>query len=274
MKHFARDRKIHIRTFVLSAIAGLLLIFGFVFLSNNAVMPQGTIYFLNDVTLPSYGQTVLVFSPHPDDESLGAGGYIAQSIQNGAHVYIVLVTDGDKRHLKDTRYVEFKKATSRLGVPTDNLIFLEYQDGKLTTVAPNVLTTDLQKQIDAVKPDFLIYSYMYDEHPDHAMVGKIMHDIVSKQHSHVTINYQYMIHEPRYPQPKKYRPDMYLLPPVRLVSIDTQWQRFMLSPHQVTQKKEAIDMYPSQLRVPILGNLMRSLVRKSELFLVDTGGTL
>jgi len=274
MKHFAPDRKINIRTFILSAIAGLLLFFGFVFLSNNTIMPQGTIYCLNDVTLPQKNQTVVVFSPHPDDETLGAGGYIAKSIYNGASVYIVLVTDGDKRHLKDARYSEFQNATSRLGVPSRNLIYLNYQDGKLTTTSPDDLTRDVQKQIDTLKPDFLIYSYMYDEHPDHAMVGKTVHDIVSTQTNRVTINYQYLIHEPRFPQSKKYRPDMYLLPPIRLVSVDTQWLRYMLTPDQVTQKKEAVEEYTSQLRVPILGNLMRSLIRKNELFLVDLGETL
>lgn len=274
MKHFVRDRKINIRTFVLSAIAGLLLIFGFVYLRDNSVMPQGAIYFLDDVTLPTQGQTVLVFSPHPDDETLGAGGYIAQSIQNGASVYIVLVTDGDKHHLKDKRYIEFQKATARLGIPQDKLIFLDYQDGKLARVSPDVLTADLQKQIDTLKPDILVYSYMYDEHPDHAMVGQIVHTIVSKSRSRATINYQYMIHEPRFPQPKKYQPDAYLLPPTRLVSIDTNWERFMLSPDQVAQKKEAVDAYESQLKVPLLGNLMRSLIRTNELFLADTGGTL
>ena len=59
------------------------------------VMAQDGAAALPDVVMPQSGQRVLVFSPHPDDESIGVGGYIAQSIKNGADIEIVLVTNGD-----------------------------------------------------------------------------------------------------------------------------------------------------------------------------------
>ena len=67
------------------------------------------------VSAATAGQKVLVFSPHPDDESIAVGGYIAQSIENGADVRIVLVTNGDWHHKEAVRYAEFKKATGILG---------------------------------------------------------------------------------------------------------------------------------------------------------------
>ena len=59
------------------------------------VMAQDGTAALPEVVMPQSGQRVLVFSPHPDDESIGVGGYIAQSIANGANVEIVLVTNGN-----------------------------------------------------------------------------------------------------------------------------------------------------------------------------------
>lgn len=76
----------------LSVIAGVV----FYLVVRPSVLPQPTIYFLDDVALPEPAQVVLVFVPHPDDETAGAGGYIAASIRNGATVKIVLITDGGK----------------------------------------------------------------------------------------------------------------------------------------------------------------------------------
>ena len=39
-------------------------------------------------------QSALVFSPHPDDESLGCGGTILKKKQAGANVKLVHVSDG------------------------------------------------------------------------------------------------------------------------------------------------------------------------------------
>lgn len=47
-------------------------------------------------TLPCKpGNTVLVIAPHPDDETLGCGGIIAQMLQNDVTVAVLLVTDGN-----------------------------------------------------------------------------------------------------------------------------------------------------------------------------------
>jgi len=41
------------------------------------------------------GDSVMVFAPHSDDETLGCGGMLATSAANGARVRVVLVTNGD-----------------------------------------------------------------------------------------------------------------------------------------------------------------------------------
>ena len=108
--------------FELAMLAVLTVIACILYVSDvPPVMAQDAAAALPDVVMPQSGQRVLVFSPHPDDESIGIGGYIAQSIENGAIVEIVLVTNGDFHGNEQVRYAEFKKATHILGVPESNL---------------------------------------------------------------------------------------------------------------------------------------------------------
>jgi LmbE family N-acetylglucosaminyl deacetylase/ribosomal protein S18 acetylase RimI-like enzyme len=47
------------------------------------------------LTVPGAGSRLLIFAPHPDDETLGCGGLIQQAQEAGAEVYVVLMTNGD-----------------------------------------------------------------------------------------------------------------------------------------------------------------------------------
>lgn len=96
------------------------------------------------------GQTVLVVSPHPDDESLCCGGIIAGAVRAGAQVFVVWLTSGDgfeldsalldrtlrprltaTQNLGRRRMDEAAAAAAALGVPARNLTFLGYPDGAL-----------------------------------------------------------------------------------------------------------------------------------------------
>jgi LmbE family N-acetylglucosaminyl deacetylase len=124
----------------------------FYFTQVPQVAAQAAVRQLHEVAAPARGQKVLVFSPHPDDETIAVGGYIAQGIRNGADVRIVLVTDGDKHHQKAIRYAEFEKATGILGVPQANLIFLNFPDGRLSSENQTVLSASLRAQIGQYSP--------------------------------------------------------------------------------------------------------------------------
>ena len=45
--------------------------------------------------LISHNTRLMVFSPHPDDESLGAGGLIQRVLAAGGKVRVVFMTNGD-----------------------------------------------------------------------------------------------------------------------------------------------------------------------------------
>jgi LmbE family N-acetylglucosaminyl deacetylase len=247
---------------VLGSLAGF-----FIYARENPVLPQASIYFLDNVQLPEKGQKVLVFSPHPDDESIGVGGYIYDSIKAGAEVEIILVTDGNKHKIKDRRYEEFRQATGILGVNENNLVFLNYPDGQLKEQNEVDVEKNFSLNIAAFSPDIIIYPDSRDDHSDHATTGKIVEKVLSAQKFQGKV-YSYLVHHDRFPQPKKMASNMFLLPPSKMISFDDQWQKLMLSREALSAKNAAILSYQSQLRVPILRSEILSSIRQNELFSV------
>lgn len=98
------------------------------------------------VRIPHKGERILVFAPHPDDETLGLGAFLHLARQRGAEVRVAFLTSGDgfplcaaaryhrwpnrarMRRLASDREREATAALGRLGVPGDHLTFFRYPD--------------------------------------------------------------------------------------------------------------------------------------------------
>lgn len=83
--------------------------------------------------LPVTSRSLAVVAPHPDDETLAAGGLIFDLMQEGWLVTIVVVTDGAASHpgargLSGIRELECSRAVRALGVTTPPT-FLRFPDG-------------------------------------------------------------------------------------------------------------------------------------------------
>lgn len=277
----------------------VIVIIGFWYFRTNPVMPQMTIYFLSEVNLPQEGDRVLIFAPHPDDETIACGGYINESAKRGAEVYLVLITDGNRRNLKELRYIEFENAACILGVPRENLIYLDYPDSRLAMVNYAELKGILAEQIEEIQPEILFYPHPDDNHKDHSTVGKIIEDILQEMKEKVEVKeylgeyedlvkeevweelevvekiakkifcYKYLVHHAYFPYPKKYAPDLFVLPPLDLITIEGGWEKFMLSEETKQTKERALRAYISQLRNPLLKNLLEASIRENEIFAVN-----
>lgn len=243
------------------AIAGGWLIYFFMFQS----LPQSAINLLPDIQTPTAGDRILVFSPHPDDESIAAGGFIAASVQHGAAVWVVLVTNGDKHGIETVRYEEFNRALDTEGVPATNRFFLGYPDGSLAKQNQAAVQTRFATIVNQVKPTIIVAPTTNDEHPDHAATGILALNLATTDN--ITL-YQYLVHHRYFPASRRYHPNDYLLPPAGLVNAATDWNKFALSTALETTKYSAVKQYRSQLRVPLLNSLIMSLVRRNELFVV------
>ena len=240
----------------------------FYYLAVPPVMAQSKVSKLGVLSAATSGQKVLFFSPHADDESIAAGGYIAQSVINGANVTIVMVTDSDAQGIEATRYAEFKKITGILGVPESNLVFLGFPDSKLDLINQAVLQAALQQQIDKYHPNIIIYPSPYDYNPDHRAIGRVIESILKTESTPITA-YNYLVHyKLDYPKPRKLAPEDYIMPPDHMVKAEQEWLSFNLSPSIESGKEKAIYSYQSQIHSPELSGLMQGNIRKNEIFAI------
>lgn len=103
--------------------------------------------------------SLLVVSPHPDDETLCCAGVIQRVVAAGGHVSVVWLTSGDAseldslliekslrvnprkmRDLARRRMGEARAAAAILGVPAARQFFLGYPDGGLLTLLTDHFT--------------------------------------------------------------------------------------------------------------------------------------
>lgn len=150
-------------------------------------------------------KNILVFAPHPDDETLGCGGIIAKRNNEGYQVIIVVLTDG--RHafskvlgidskptpeeLRQIRKEETVRATETLGIPKKNLFFLDFEDGSLEKHKKEAE----EKILDIIMqfpPVEIYFPYIKDYNSDHQETNYIVKGCI--QESKLTpIKFQYSI---------------------------------------------------------------------------------
>ncbi|MFM8393795.1 MAG: PIG-L deacetylase family protein [Acidobacteriota bacterium] len=108
------------------------------------------------------GRTVLVFTPHPDDDLFGAGGTLALLARNGNRIYIVIYTNDNKgsfdlemtsERLARIRKAEEESAMGLLGIPRENIFWMGYDDGELEYAEPKILCGRATKYIRQFRPD-------------------------------------------------------------------------------------------------------------------------
>ncbi len=88
--------------------------------------------------------TILVISPHPDDDILTASGVVYSAVKRGDSVKVVYMTNGDYNGISvgNVRQGEAVNAQAYLGMTEDNLIFLGYPDGFLHDIYTSYITSD------------------------------------------------------------------------------------------------------------------------------------
>ena len=130
-------------------------------------------------------ETILVFGAHTDDFVIGAGGTIANYINEGKKVYSVIFSFGELSHpwmkekiIKTMRGKETLDAGSLLGVKT---IFLGLADQKISEdYIKNNTEADLLILIRRIKPVKIFTHSIEDPLPDHRTVNKITMELYNK----------------------------------------------------------------------------------------------
>lgn len=126
--------------------------------------------------LPVPTGPVVVVAPHPDDETLLAGGLIATLRRRGVPVSVVAVTDGERgqplgggRSLGSVRRREQLAACRRLGVDARDVLRLGLPDGDVAA-HEDALATMLSAWVDAGTT--VVAPWARDHHADHEAVGR------------------------------------------------------------------------------------------------------
>ncbi len=150
------------------------------FLAAAERLPFAT---LHDITR---GGGVVVVAPHPDDESLGCGGLIAEAVAQGVAVRLIVVSDGVGSHagsklypplrLRALREAETIAAADALGLDAGCVTFLRLPDTAVPTSGPEAERA--RAAIVAAAHDCaagaVCVTWRHDPHCDHAAAAALV----------------------------------------------------------------------------------------------------
>lgn len=121
---------------------------------------------------------ILVLSPHPDDESIGCGGFL---LKYAAQCDVILLTDGAKTNKKweedikrKTRAREFRKAMEYLGVHQYKM--MRIPDSRLSKYLYRLDIIPYEKYTYVLVPN------PYEAHWDHSVIFPKVERIIRKRH--------------------------------------------------------------------------------------------
>jgi LmbE family N-acetylglucosaminyl deacetylase len=126
--------------------------------------------------LPPFNITagrILLVSPHPDDETLGAGAFLASQRKRGTEVEVVAVTDGenayaDNAHLAATRRQEQDSALVTLDIQPSAIHRFGFTDSGVEARKEGLVDLLLPLITPVTQ---ILAPWIGDYHPDHKACG-------------------------------------------------------------------------------------------------------
>jgi len=175
----------------------------------------------------------LVVVPHPDDETLALGGFLAAQSAKGADVTVVAVTDGEHAYIENNglaalRRQEQTSALARLGIPQHKIIRLGLVDSGVSA-QENYLAARLRPLINAETQ--VLAPWLGDFHPDHEACARAA-EIVAREVGATLISYFFWTW---------HRGTLAALDGLTL-------RKFALSGEAMAAKREALACHASQLK--------------------------
>ncbi len=205
-------------------------------------------------TMPAWlppSRRTIVIAPHPDDETLGAGGLIASRSRLGLPVLAIAVTDGEAAYTNNEglamrRCVEQENALVELGVPSENIIRLRLPDSAVAKHEEKLV----QLLLPLIEPgDLLIAPWAFDPHPDHEACGRAA-EAVAHRKGATLVSYIFWTWH--------WKQTDFLA--------DVPLRRFTLDQHSQAAKSRALAHHVSQLEhesgAPILPDILLAPARR------------
>lgn len=154
------------------------------------------------------GKTILLFTPHPDDDTFCCAGTLALLAKAGNTIRIVIYTNDDKgsydpemtsERLASIRMHEEEAACAVLGIPRESISWLEYHDGMLEYANPRDLVEEVTRIIRRIRPDVVLSidpgsEYVRWHKTDHRMAANNTIDAIRAAEWHLYFPNQ-LLHE-------------------------------------------------------------------------------
>jgi LmbE family N-acetylglucosaminyl deacetylase len=145
------------------------------------------------------GKTVMLFTPHPDDDTFCCAGTLYKLAKNGNRIHIVIYTNDDKgsydpdmtsERLARIRMHEEEEACRIIGIPKESILWLQYHDGMLEYANPRDLVEQVTGLIRKVRPDVVLSvdpgaEYVRWHKTDHRMAANNTIDAVRAAEWHL-----------------------------------------------------------------------------------------
>ncbi len=117
---------------------------------------------------------IMVVSPHPDDEVLGAGGTLLRYKSEGHSIAWLIISDIHKEYGWDKRKIEKRK--SEIDQVTnffkfDKIYNLKLPTSRLDTLPVEEIVKKISKVINAFTPNIILIPHHGDVHTDHQIIN-------------------------------------------------------------------------------------------------------
>ncbi|MGI8745461.1 MAG: PIG-L deacetylase family protein [Bryobacteraceae bacterium] len=144
-------------------------------------------------------KTILLFTPHPDDDTFCCAGTLALLAKRGNNIQIVIYTNDDKgsydpdmtsERLARIRKGEEEEACRIIGIPKENIHWLQFHDGMLEYANPKDLVEQVTKIIRTYRPGVVMTidpgsEYVRWHKTDHRMAANNTIDAIRASEWHL-----------------------------------------------------------------------------------------
>ena len=173
-----------------SIVSQLRVAFGAKLRSINANLLSRWIFYFKSQPLVVSKKSVMVISPHQDDETLGCGGLIALKRSLGVPVEVVFLTDGrygrpnwiTPEKIIDVRQQEAVNALNILGVASSEAHFLNQTDNSLQDLSDDqrqYIIERLVQRLLSFMPEEIYVPHRKDIHSDHEATYKLVKEAIA-----------------------------------------------------------------------------------------------
>ncbi len=138
---------------------------------------------MNSLVEEKKKRSVLVISPHPDDESIGCGGTLRCHVVAGDAVRVLFLTSGEngghgvpREKVAEMREQEAAVAAEILGIA--QIEFCRGEDGALS-ITP-ALVERVRHAIEVWEPDVIYLPHDQEMHPDHRAAVDVVRHVLER----------------------------------------------------------------------------------------------